>query len=422
MKLLTQNTFYFFVFSILVMIIAGLIFFLTIRSIVYKQIDNSLITEKTIIQDQIEDTDTIPDFTATFGHLIVVKLFKSPIDIYQNINDTSIYDAQTDTYQSLRHIRCSANTPRKTGYTIDIYQVLDENQQLLDSIALGMIFLFIMLLLVSIAINYFISKRIMSPFFSAVNEASNFNILSDKPLNLKETSIDEFHKLNEIILRMTNKMRTDYVNLKEYNENFSHEIQTPLAIIRSKLDILVQDESLNNENIDIIRSVNEATTRLFKLNQGLLLISKIENMQFPDNKIVSFEGILRSTLNNYSEILSLKNIKVETDILDHGNVTMNESLAGILISNLLSNAVRYNVTSGFIKCSLHSGVLSISNSGEPLDIDPELLFFRFRKGAKHPQSVGLGLSIVKKIVDYYEMSIEYRYSDNTHTITLNFHS
>ena len=87
-----------------------------------------------------------------------------------------------------------------------------------------------------------------------------------------------------LIERMTKKMRTDYINLKEYNENSSHEIQTPLSVIRSKLDILMQNKKLNKKSINLIMSINEAAARLYKLNQGLLLISKIENLQFPETK------------------------------------------------------------------------------------------------------------------------------------------
>lgn len=421
MKLLTRSTYYFFVFSILALIAAGVIFYYTIRTIVYRQIDNSLITEKTIIQDQLEETDSIPDFAATFGHQIEVKLLSSPTNYSQVIKDTDIYDVKSDSYLPFRFIRFSNNTPNKTGYTINIYQVLDENQQLLGSIGLGMFFLFLTLLLASIIINYLISKKIWSPFYTAVNEAAKYNVLSDKPLALPDTNINEFKHLNLVFEQMTKKMRTDYINLKEYNENSSHEIQTPLAVIRSKLDILMQNKSLNKESINLIKSINEATTRLFKLNQGLLLISKIENLQFPETKEISLKKCIEECLNNYEEIMQLKKIRVEMKISDAGFVIMNEVLADVLISNLLGNAVRYNIDGGFIMCRLNNRFLTIANSGMPLEVDPEKFFDRFRKGTNHPQSVGLGLSIVKKIVGHYKMHIHYTCKGSIHEIKLDYH-
>jgi signal transduction histidine kinase len=420
MKLLTRSTYYFSVFSILVMVAAGISLFLIIRAIVYNQIDDSLLTEKTIIQEQIDKTDLIPDFDGTFGHLIDVRLLDSPTIHSQVISDTEMFDLKTKSYLPFRYIRYSDNTPRDLGYTINIFQVLDEKKKLLDSISLVMFFLFLALLLVSLYVNYLVSKKLWRPFFDAVGEAARFNILVDAPLELPDTTINEFRQLNTVLEKMTNKMRTDYINLKEYNENSSHEIQTPLAIIRSKLDILMQNKNLNKESINLIRSINEATSRLFKLNQGLLLISKIENMQFPEIKELSLAKIVENCLNNYVEIMGLKKITVKTDFKDTAIVKMNETLADIMISNILSNAVRYNLDGGYIDCRIDSSTLTVTNSGIALDIDPEQLFNRFRRGSFQSQSVGLGLSIIKKIADHYNMRISYKCTGTVHEIKLTY--
>jgi signal transduction histidine kinase len=420
MKLLTRSTYYFFIFSIAAMIIAGVAFYYTIRAIVYKQIDDSLKTEKTIIQDQIEETDSIPDFAASFGHQIEVRLLKSPALYSQTIRDTDIYDVKSASYLPYRHLWFTSNTPRKTGYVISIYQVLDENQELLDSISLGMFFLFLSLFLVSIFVNYLISKKIWSPFYKSVNEAANFTVLSDDPINLPVTTINEFNQLNRVFEQMTKKMRTDYINLKEYNENSSHEIKTPLAVIRSKLDILMQNEGLNSSSMELIKSINDAVSHIFKLNQGLLLMSKIENLQFQETKDLSLKGLVENYLQNFEEIMHLKKINVETDFSDQGIVRMNDLLADVLISNLLGNAVRYNIDEGYIICRLDDTFLTIVNSGLPLKVDTENLFKRFHKGNDHPESVGLGLSIVKKICDHYKMEISYSSTGTIHEIRLKY--
>ena len=202
---------------------------------------------------------------------------------------------------------------------------------------------------------------------NSVRIAGKFDIQSDKPLDLPDTDIVEFNQLNEVFDNMTRKMRDDYLNLKEFSENASHEIQTPLAVIRSKADLLMQQKNLNKDSINLVKSINEATTKLLKLNQGLLLISKIENQVFHEKKIVSLKQIAESGLNNYKEIMQLKKIKVEIDAKDEALVEMNEVLADVLISNLLSNAVRFNVDGGFIKCHIDDTYLIITNSGLPYD-------------------------------------------------------
>jgi signal transduction histidine kinase len=402
------------------MISAGFIFYYSIRAIVYNQIDDSLITEKTIIKDQIDETDLIPDFTSSFGHLIEVKLLYSTTATSQVIRDTNLYVAKSGAYMPFRHLRYSGNTPGKTGYTINIYQVLDENQKLLNNIGAGMFILFLSLLMVSILTNYLVSKKILRPFFNALNEITRFNVLSDKPLELPSTTISEFRQLNKVIESMTGKMRADYLSLKEYNENSSHEIQTPLAIIRSKLDILMQNKDLRKDSINLIKSINEAVNRLLKLNQGLLLLSKIENLQFRESRELSLKKYVENCLNNYEEIMQLKKIAIDVDFSSDGTITMNETLADIMISNLISNAVRYNIDGGFIKCSIDNRFLTISNSGNEIRFDPSLLFKRFAKGNTDSQSVGLGLSIVKKITDYYKMTITYTCSGTIHVIKLEY--
>ena len=404
------------------MVAGGAFLYLTIKKVIYRQVDRSLITEKIIIQDQIEQSDTIPDFEAALGHQIEVKLLNYPVHNSQSIKDTDIYDSKSDDIIPFRYIYYSANTAKKKGYIITILQEISEKNELLQDIALYMSFLFFSLILISLLINYLISKKLWMPFYTSVNRAGRFDIQSDKPLDLPETDIKEFMQLNDVFENMTQIMRKDYLNLKEFNENVAHEIQTPLAVIRSKTDLLMQQKNLNKESISLIKSINEATTRLFKLNQGLLLISRIENQIFHEKKMISLKQITENCLENYKEIMLLKKIRVEMDAQDEALIEMNDVLAEVLISNLLSNAVRFNIDGGFIKCHIDSMFLILTNSGLPLTPNSGDLFRRFHKGSDNPQSLGLGLSIVKKITDSYGMLISYTNIDPVHEIRLQYRS
>jgi signal transduction histidine kinase len=402
------------------MVAGAALLYLTIKKVIYKQIDDSLITEKTIIEDQIELTDTIPDFEATFGHQIEVQLFNYPVRNFQSIKDTDIYDSKSDSFSPFRYIFFAGNTEHKKGFIITIFQMISERDDLLQAIGIYMFFLFFTLLIISILINYLIARKLWKPFYRSVKIASRFDIQSDKPLELPETDIREFDQLNRVFDNMTRKMRDDYLNLKEFSENASHEIQTPLAVIRSKTDLLMQQKNLNKDSLRLIKSINESTTKLFKLNQGLLLISKIENQVFHEMKTVSLKQIVLNGLDNYKEILELKKIKVEIDAADDALVEMNDVLAEVLISNLLSNAVRFNIDGGFIRCHIDNKFLIIANAGPALTANPDDLFKRFHKKSDHPQSVGLGLSIVKEITQSYGMSITYTYHDKIHEIRLQY--
>jgi signal transduction histidine kinase len=402
------------------MVVGAALLYLTIKKVIYKQIDDSLITEKTIIEDQIELTDTIPDFEATFGHQIEVKLFNYPVKNFQSIKDTDIYDSKSDSFIPFRYIFFAGNTGGRKGFVITIFQIISERNELLQDIGLYMLILFFALLLISILINYLIARNLWKPFYNSVKIAGRFDIQSDKPLDLPETDIKEFDQLNKVFDSMTRKMRDDYLNLKEFSENASHEIQTPLAVIRSKTDLLMQQKSLNKDSLRLIKSINESTTKLFKLNQGLLLISKIENKVFHEKKMVSLKQISLNGLDNYKEILQLKKIKVEIETSDEALVEMNDVLAEVLISNLLSNAVRFNIDGGFIRCHIDNKFLIITNTGLAMTSNPEELFKRFHKKSDHTQSVGLGLSIVKEITESYGMHISYTCKDAIHELKLQY--
>jgi len=421
LKLLTKSTYYFLLLSLLAMIAGGALLYLTIRKVIYKQIDASLITEKAIIEDQLKQTDTIPDFEATFGHQIEVKLLNFHVRNTQSLKDTDIYDSSSDSFVPFRYLHSTGNTIEKKGFVITIFQTLSEKNELLKDISLYMFFLFFSLLLISILINYLIARKLWSPFYSSVKIAGKFDIQSDKPLVLPSTDIEEFNQLNDVFTSMTRKMRDDYLNLKEFSENASHEIQTPLAVIRAKADLLMQQKNLNKDSINLVKSINEATTKLFKLNQGLLLISKIENQVFHEKKLISLKKIVEAGLENYKEIMQIKKIKVELEAGDEAVVEMNETLAEVLISNLLSNAVRFNFDGGFIKCHIDKTYITIANSGSPMKVNPEDLFRRFHKVGDNPQSVGLGLSIVKKITESYRMSITYKCKETIHELKLRYH-
>ena len=402
------------------MIAGGMFLYFAIRKDVYRQIDISLVMEKDIIQDQVEQDESIPDISATFRHQIDVRFLDSPVHETEIIKDTIMHNDQSGDDLPFRYIYYTGNTKKKGGYSITIFQELSEKIYLLESISLYTFCLFVSLLFISLLLNYLISRRLWSPFYKSVAKAAGFNILADKPLDLPETDILEFKQLNIVIEQMTQKMRSDYLNLKEYNENAAHEIQTPLAIIRSKTELLMQNKNLRKDSIRLIKSINEATNRLYKLNQSLLIISKIENQYYHEIIEISLREVVAVCLDNYREIMQLRNISIEFEASSQAMVKMNEVLADVLVSNLLSNAIRYNIDKGFIKCHIDDHSLVISNSGLPLHFDPELLFRRFQKGSDNPQSVGLGLSIVRKITDNYRMKISYTCIGNIHKVSLTY--
>jgi signal transduction histidine kinase len=193
-----------------------------------------------------------------------------------------------------------------------------------------------------------------------------------------------------------------------------------LAIIKTKSELLLQREEIDKEAIKEIVSINEAATRLSKLNQALLQLMKIDNRQYKESEAIDLSGLIEIKLQRLNELIEMKNIKLMTSIDKNVLVNMNVSLAEILLSNLLNNAIKHNIFGGELIIRLLPNELSIKNTGEVLHIGPEKLFDRFVKESNSSESIGLGLSLVKEICETYNFNVSYKYENSLHEIKVNF--
>jgi signal transduction histidine kinase len=193
-------------------------------------------------------------------------------------------------------------------------------------------------------------------------------------------------------------------------------MQTPLAIIRSKLDLFIQHENLSEDQSKTMQSAYMAVEKLSRLNQSLLLLAKIENNQFAETSPVNFKQKLEEKTEDFHELWRSQNISVDTSLTDV-LVNMNNELADILLNNLLSNATRHNFSGGFIKIELTRRQLKITNSSVQSQLDPERLFSRFYKQNENGKN-GLGLSIIKQICDISGFKIAYFFNNESHSFIL----
>jgi signal transduction histidine kinase len=398
----------------------GLSFYQLVRMTIIRQIDMSMLTEAEIIQDQILFYDSIPDFNYIFGYQISVTIYEKAVTPGQNIQDTVITDPETGTGSGYRHLVVKGNMEDKKGYRISIYKSLEETHSLITDLFLITCLAFILLSIILVVVNYWISKKIWVPFYHTLDKIKDFNINDNLQLNLSPTGIREFDRLNRVLNTMSGKIRADYLNLKEFTEDASHEIQTPLSIIKSKLELLFQSRNLTDKQAENIRTIYEATTRLSKLNHSLLLISRIQNQQYASTGQVDLAGITDKFLLHFQEVIEQKNIWVEKHYEEDVKLNMNPDLAEIMISNLLGNAIKHNIEDGRVSVTLDKKALVITNTGHTLAFNPDDLFKRFRKGDVSSDSSGLGLSIVSKIASLYNMEIEYSVDGNLHTLRLAF--
>ena len=231
-------------------------------------------------------------------------------------------------------------------------------------------------------------------------------------MSLEKSEIDEFNALNSAWTQMTQKMNQDYESLKAFADNASHEMQTPLAVINSKLDLLIQDQRITEKSMQHVQAMYHAVDKLTKLNQSLLLITKIENNQFKEKPRIDLSTVLKERLSNLEELILSRQLTVNTD-LEESTVSMHPVLADILINNMLVNAIRHNDSGGVINIAAGKGSVKITNSGCNSPLDQNTIFNRFEK-SNASDGTGLGLAIVKQICDTYQFKIEYSFQKGLH--------
>jgi signal transduction histidine kinase len=397
-----------FVAVLAVLFIGSIAYYYIIRYVLIHQLDDTLKVEEQEILDFVQKKEKLPEPS--------------------HYRDQSVYFTETDQeirrkFSSVKlngHFRQIQFSVFASGrrFIATVSKSQEEADDLIGLIVLITAFILMLLFLVLFFVNRLLLRKLWRPFYTTLGSIKEFNLSSQRSISAFETDIDEFKELGQTVKEMTGKILKDYDTLKNFADNASHEMQTPLAIINSRLDLLIQDQRLDENQMKQLQGIYDATGRLTKLNQSLLLLTKIENNQFAEAKSVRLDTLIREKLFQLEELILSKHLQTN---LDDGptSVMINDYLADILINNLLTNAIRHNQENGQINISIHPGKLVISNSSTPLDFDPSGIFDRFQK-SDQSQGIGLGLAIVKQICDNYHFRIEYAYLVGLHSFTILF--
>ena len=304
-------------------------------------------------------------------------------------------------------------------YEITVAKSLEGTDDMMRSIIVIRVLTILLILITSFIINRILLTRLWQPFYHTLGITQAFKLGQKQLATFPATKIDEFAVMNNTLEQFINKAENDYQLLKEFTENASHELQTPLAVIRSKLDLLVQDENLSEEQSKAVQAANDSLQKLSRLNQSLLLLSKIENRQFSETSQIQFKSLVEEKLDQFRELWLDKGITTSVS-LENVNITMNLELAEILLNNLFSNATRHTGNNSTIRVSLTNLQFVISNPAMFGTLDNNRLFNRFYKAGKSSDNNGLGLSIVQKIATVSGYFVQYRFINNQHEFSFLF--
>lgn len=298
-----------------------------------------------------------------------------------------------------------------------VYTPTIEKLDLLRAILGWIIFLYVLLLLIILSINIWVFRKNMKPLYVLLKWLDSSQ-LGKKNEPLENTAkITEFRKLNAATMAFAERGEKLFEQQKTFIGNASHEMQTPLAICRNRLEMLMEDETLTEHQLNELIKTHQTLENLTRMNRSLLLLCKIENGQFVDTRSVCLNDILAHYLDDYKEVYAYRNITVTVTTDSSFCVEMNDSLVSVLVTNLLKNSFVHNIDGGFIYIKITANTFEISNTGEK-PLDRERIFERFYQGQKKEGSTGLGLALVDSICKANHLKIDYTYVENRHIFTI----
>lgn len=289
-----------------------------------------------------------------------------------------------------------------------------ENKDLLATMGSQYGLLFLALLVSLTILQRMMSKKLWKPFYDTLDKIEGFKLESGQKPDFEQTTTIEFSRLNEKLNGLMVDNITIYKQQKEFIENASHELQTPLAVFKSQLDILLQQPGLTQSNTEIIRSLYAVSARMTRLNKNLLFLARIDNAQLSNMEVVDFVKILHDQLMYLRELAESEGLTVHEETGNSLNLKANKLLVESLINNMVVNAIRHNVKEGTINIKVDKSGLKVSNTGVPYALDPNKIFRRFSRSSEEKKGNGLGLAIVQQICIMHGWEVSYNYENNLH--------
>lgn len=295
---------------------------------------------------------------------------------------------------------------------------LDLEEDIIAGMMIHLVLIFTILLIALFIIMRFATKRLWKPFDDSLEKTERYSVTQSELPDFKASDVTEFNRLNESLTRLMTKSRKAYSIQKEFAENASHELQTPLAVTRSKLDLLVQ-ENLTPGQLELVSDMYQINSRMEHLNRNLLLLAKIDGLFYEQREKLHLEEFIEKLMPSYQLLRTNSSVDFAPDAKFNSIIEANQSLLECLTNNLVVNAIRNTSTGNIIISTAPGPSLIVKNTATGKALDPIKIFDRFRSDGN--RGTGLGLPIAKAISDYHGWGINYSCSDGYHifTVTMN---
>lgn len=336
-------------------------------------------------------------------------------------SDEEVFIPEKDEEEPARVLRMIFRDREGNYKELTVMTPTIEKDDLQEAILRWVVGLYLFLLLMILAVNVLVLHRTLRPLYALLRWLDGYIVGGNNAPLANDTNITEFRRLNDAASRYAGRAESLFERQKQFIGNASHEMQTPLAVCRNRLEMLVGDGSaLSEAQLGEILKVQHTLDYLVRLNRSLLLLSKIENGQFPEAEQVDFNALVRRTAGDMGEIYAGRGMRFVLHEEQGLSASMNPSLAASLVTNLLKNAFVHGDAGGEVGVTLTAHELRVCNSGAQGPLDAGRIFERFYQGAKKEGSTGLGLSIADAVCRLYGLRIDYTYVNKCHCFTVRF--
>ncbi|GAB3552469.1 sensor histidine kinase [Spirosoma fluminis] len=410
MSLLGQTARYLLLSALIVALLGAVVFYALIYRTIRHEVDEILFNQFGQTEKRLHQQPPATPLFMGWDDNPRVERITGSASSQPVFSDVFLRDS-LNSEEQIRQLQATVSVGAQT-YLVTIRQPYYEFNELTRIMAGGVIFGFLGLMALSVVIGLALAQRLWKPFYGIIGKFSSFRLDQPTDLAFPTSRVREFKLLGQSLGELTHKLRLQYQLQKQFTENASHELQTPLAIALAELELLMQSDRLSETDWEHLQHATHALSRLSQLNRSLLLLTQVENNQFAGADDLNLSSLLNQYADEYEPFFQHKHIRLEQSISPDVHLRINRQLAGILLTNLLKNAARHGKPKGCAGLSLTSDELIIYNTGEPLPFADSQLFNRFVKHPGNPDSTGLGLALVKQIADQYQLPLAYRYDTN----------